>query len=100
MASLGIARINDMVSCVCCCHQTCISTVGYFITSSDNVISNQLGTVRIGDMAICDCGHPTFVVTGSDVVLVNSIGVGRITDTVSGCPVGTIITSSENILTG
>jgi len=96
----GVARINDMVSCTCCCHPPtpCIGTVGFFVQSAVTVNANGLGVVRLGDMAMCVCGHPTFVVGGSSTVLAEGIGVARLGDAVSGCPVGTIVTSSSDVI--
>ena len=98
----GIARQGDLVSCICCCHPPipCVSTIGYFVQSSLTVSGNGLGVARLGDMAICSCGHPTFLVGASTTVTANGLGVGRVGDPVSGCPVGNVITGSTDITAG
>jgi hypothetical protein len=96
---LGQARVGDIVTAVCCCHAdpTCRGVVGFFITGDTTVLTNNLGTVRAGDMAICTCGHPTLMVGFSPNVQISSRGAGRMSDPVAGCPVGVVVTGSGNV---
>jgi uncharacterized Zn-binding protein involved in type VI secretion len=98
----GIAKVGDIVSCTCCCHPPipCLGTVGFIITGASSVLVNGSPAARVGDIAICACGHPTFIVGGAANVTAEGIGVARIGDPVSACPVGTIITGSGNVTNG
>ncbi len=75
----------------------CIGTIGVFVTGANSVMTNSSPTVRLTDMAICGCGHPTFVVGASGTTYVEKLPVARLGDPVSACPVGTIITASSNV---
>lgn len=96
----GIAKTGDLVQCICCCHPPipCVGTVGILVTGEASVLTNGAPTVRISDMAICGCGHPTFVVGGSSSVFAGGSPVARLGDPVAGCPNGTIISASSNVL--
>ena len=89
-----IARTTDLCACVCSCHPTPIGTIGTFITGASTVITEGERTVRLGDIAICSCGHITIAVTSASTVCAEDILVSRLGDAVSACPVGTIITSA------
>lgn len=97
----GTARLGDMVVCVCCCHPPipCVGTVGVFVTGSLNVVTNGRPTVRLADIAMCSCGHPTFVVGASTDVITNGRGTARLGDPVAACPVGVIVTASTDTIT-
>jgi len=96
----GVVRLGDLCSCVCCCHHNpkCRGTIGIAITGANSVLTNSSPTVRLTDMFMCDCGHPTFVVSASSTVFAEKLQVARLGDVVSGCPTGIIITSSDNVL--
>lgn len=95
----GVAKIGDLVSCVCCCHSdpTCVQTVGTIITGSGTVTVNGAPMALVGDLAVCSCGHITTIVGSSGTVIGENRGAARIGDAVSGCPVGTIISGSGNV---
>jgi uncharacterized Zn-binding protein involved in type VI secretion len=92
----GIAKVGDTVSCICCCHPPipCIPTVGVFVAGDATVFVDNQQVVRLGDIAICACGHPTLVVAASPDVFSTNVGIARLGDPVSACPVGVIVSSS------
>lgn len=94
----GIARLTDQVTCTCSCHQSPVSTTGTINSASVNVTVNGLGVARVGDTALCTCGHTTTIIQGSPNITVNGIPLARLGDPVDGCPVGTITTSSMNVI--
>lgn len=94
----GVARLTDQVTCICTCHSSTVSTTGTINTCSPNVKVNGLGVARVGDTAICTCGHTTTIVDGSPNVYVNGKKLARLNDPVSACPVGTITSSSSDVI--
>ena len=95
----GQARLTDMVVCVCCCHLICIPTIGFFITGDTTVYTDNLPTVRALDIAMCVCGHPTFVVSFSGDTYSSNRGNARLGDAVVACPIGVIVTASGDVFT-
>jgi len=95
----GIAKLGDLCSCVCCCHPPipCVGTIGVAVTGANTVLTNGAATVRLTDMFICGCGHPTFVVGASGTTFAEGLPVARLGDPVSACPVGNIITASGDV---
>jgi len=75
----------------------CVGTIGIAVTGATSVKTNGSPTVRLTDMFICGCGHPTFVVGASSSVFAEGLPVARLGDPVSACPVGTIISASGNV---
>jgi uncharacterized Zn-binding protein involved in type VI secretion len=96
----GLVRAGDLCSCVCPCHDSPIGTIGVFVGGAGTVTSNGIPTMRVGDMAICSCGHMTLVAAGSPTVTAEGRGVARVGDPVVGCPSGTIITGSSDVTNG
>ena len=96
----GVARIGDIAVGVCPCHPTPVGFVGVIASGSIDVITNGSGTARIGDIAVCSCGHATVVVSGSGSVKTNAIGTARIGDVVAACPIGVIASGSTDTLAG
>lgn len=91
-------RVGDLCSCICPCHDSPVSTIGTFVTGSPDTLINGKASVRVGDIAVCTCGHPTICVGGSPDVITNGRKQARVGDPVSSCPVGTIITGSNDTL--
>ncbi len=89
-----MSRVGDLVSCVCCCHSGCRHTIGTIITGAKSVYAENQQVARLGDIALCDCGHITIIVTSAKSVYAENQQAARLGDVVSACPVGTIITSS------
>lgn len=94
----GVARLTDQVTCTCSCHSSTVSTTGTINTCSSNVKVNGLGVARVGDTAICNCGHITTIVDGSPNIYVNGRKLARLNDPVEGCPVGIITSASNNTI--
>ena len=75
-----------------------IPIVGIIMIGSPTVTANGFGKARLGDLVMCSCGHPAQILVGSPTVTANGMPLARVGDMFSGCPVGTIITGSPNIL--
>lgn len=93
------SRVGDTVVATCCCHKSCVTTTGIIVEGSPNVMTNNKSTGRIGDIAVCGCGHVTMIVEGSPNVMTNTIPTGRVGDATDGCPVGIIVEGSPNVIT-
>lgn len=91
-----ISRITDRWTGICCCHTdpTCIGMGGKIISGNATHQSGSLNVARIGDMVIGDCGHPGRIVTGAPKQFSSGPGVARITEFVTGCTIGRIITGN------
>jgi uncharacterized Zn-binding protein involved in type VI secretion len=97
----GIARCGDLFSGICCCENGCVGMTGVVVTCSSDVITNNRGTARLGDVVIGICGHPGLIITSSSTVNANNRGIARLSDAVgSGCLIGILITASGNSFTG
>lgn len=96
----GNARMNDMFIGICCCHAKppCRSSSGIIITASPNVMTENMGQARMGDIGIGFCGHSTTIVSASPTVMANNLGVARLGDTVAGCINGSIITAAGSVM--
>jgi len=95
---MNLSRINDIVVGTCPCHKSPISVTGFISSGSSDVLANNSGVSRIGDIVVFSCGHVGTIISGSPNVTSNGIPVSRISDTTS-CPIGTIVTGSPNVLT-
>lgn len=93
------ARLTDMWSGVCICHQKDISMTGPIITASPNRFVNGLGQARLTDITIGTCGHTGVIITASPNAFTNGLGNARLGDVVIGCNVGIIITASPDTFT-
>jgi len=96
------ARLYDIWSGVCVCHNPPIAMSGPIITASGDTNTNAdgRGQARLLDTTIGGCGHTGIIITGSSNVICNGRGVARLGDSVTGCNVGTIVTASPNVNAG
>lgn len=53
---------------------------GQIITGSSDVLTNGIGTARVGDIYDCAAHGPNPIVSGSPDVMVNGAGVARVGD--------------------
>jgi uncharacterized Zn-binding protein involved in type VI secretion len=90
-----IARIGDTVSCVCSCHSSPISVTGTLITGASKTYAENSNISRLGDIALCTCGHITTVVTSASKTYAENKLIARLGDVVSACPIGTIVTAAS-----
>lgn len=95
--SLFVARLTDIWTGICVCHDPPVGMCGPIVTGSDDVITNNLKTARLYDVVIGMCGHPGIIVTGSSTVITNNRKTARLTDAVTGCTIGVIVTHSPNV---
>jgi uncharacterized Zn-binding protein involved in type VI secretion len=99
-----ICRTNDIV--VGRCEASAVGHprdfVGTWTSGSNDVLSNHLSVVRVGDFGTTDCGHTLQATVGSDTVTVNNIPVVRIGDVVMVVEggVGVTTTGSGNSISG
>lgn len=89
-----VARLTDLWQGICCCHPPipCIPMSGPIITASPNHESSNLRVARLNDTTIGWCGHTGTIVTASTTSITNNRGKARVTDAVTGCNIGNIIT--------
>lgn len=93
-----VCRIGDIGIGVCPCHKNPITVVGTILTGSPNVMANSIGKARVGDLVMCSCGHPATIILGNWTVLAGGMAQARMGDTFQGCPVGSLIIGSPNVL--
>lgn len=96
---IPVARLGDRTIGVCNCHDSPITVGGTIVTASIDEYTNDLGTARLTDIVLADCGHTGTIVTASELTYVNNLGVARIGDQTTGCYVATIITGSPDRFT-
>lgn len=96
--SKPVARMNDIGMGTCSCHKNPQTVVGTIVIGSPNVLANGIGKARMGDLVMCSCGHPATIVLGSPTVLANGLPQARMGDLFSGCPIGSIVIGSPNVL--
>lgn len=87
-----IARVGDMGIGTCPCHTSPISYITIFASGSPNVTADGSSVVRVGDIGVASCGHPTIALSGSGISDADGISIHRIGDTGVNC--GTYITIS------
>lgn len=99
---LPFGRLTDVGVGTCCCHSSpdCIDMVGIIVTGSPNVFGNSLGSGRMTDVVLGQCGHTGIIVSGSSNVFSNGLPAARLTSYFTGCFFGTIVTGSGNVSTG
>ena len=90
------ARMTDMWSGVCECHDTPQQVVGEIIDGSPDVMSGNLAQARVTDMTIayCDGQHTGQIITGAPNAFANDLNKARTGDQVVGCNIGTIVTGN------
>ena len=103
MSNFGCAREGDTTHGVCSHpdHNTPITVAGKIITASGNVMANGRKMARRGDQVQTDCGHISYIITGStSKVAANGQDrpVARLGDTIGGGPYNaTIVTASTDV---
>lgn len=90
------ARLTDLWTGICECHDDPQDVTGMIITASSNVFSGNLGQARLSDMtmAFCDDNHTGIIAGGSATAFANSLPKARIGDPVTGCNIGVIATGN------
>lgn len=91
--TLPVARIGDRTQGVCLQHGPQGGTI---VTGSTDVFTNNLGTARLGDMIVADCGDIATIITASTVTYANNLGVARLGDLGAGTYECTIVTGSTD----
>ena len=93
-----IARIGDLVSGTCSCHQTPQSVSGVIVAGSGVTTAHGQAVARIGDLVSFSCGHTAIIAAGSGIVFCDGIGVAHIGDSVVGCVNGVIVGGDGNVI--
>lgn len=93
---IGIARLGDKTVGTCKVHG---KQNGKIIQASHDTMTDSIGTARLGDMILADCGHTAKIVTASSATIVDSLGVARLGDRGDGTYQCTIVTASSDDLT-
>lgn len=92
------SRITDMGVGICCCHSSCIVSVGVLVTGAPSVVDDNFYSSRITDIIVHFCGHISVMITGNPAVIDECFYSSRITDLYVGCVLGVIITGSPVVL--
>lgn len=92
-----VARLGDIGVGYCYIHG---SQTGKIVTSSLNVIAENSGVARYGDLVIAGCGHSGTIVSTSTTVLTNNRGTARVGDVFAGIFTGTITKGANTVLSG
>lgn len=81
----GVCKLGDtgMGGCLHSSHAPTLPFpyVTVFASSAVTVMTNALGTVRVGDAGISSCGHPTVALLGSPTVMSEKLPTHRVADT-------------------
>lgn len=90
------ARLTDMWSGVCECHNPPQQVVGEIIGGSSKTISGNLGQARVTDMTIayCDGQHTGQIITGAPNAFTDNLNKARTGDQITGCNIGVIVTGN------
>ena len=76
----GICRAGDVGAGSCSAHDSTKSYNTVFVPAQSTVFSEGSPVIRIGDVGLSTCGHPTICLSGAATVLCVGSGVHRIGD--------------------
>lgn len=94
-----VCRVSDTVVGTCFAHNSPVPFVGTWAAGSSQVVAENLGVVRVGDIGTTSCGHTIMAISGSSNVVADGIPVVRIGDTVIVVQGGTgVIASGSNFV--
>ena len=79
------SRVGDVGVGVCPCHKSPVGYVTVFVSGSALSKSDGLSEVRIGDVGVGSCGHPTVALSGSSTTFADGIGLHRVGDVGANC---------------
>jgi uncharacterized Zn-binding protein involved in type VI secretion len=102
MSGTGVCRVGDLVTGRCEANDNGHPRdfTGTWITGSEDVQSDGLGVVRVGDTGITDCNHHFVAIEGNEAISANGFNVVTIGDVVHVIEggVGVTITGSESAI--
>lgn len=81
MAAANPCRVNDMGLGTCPAHDSPKSYTTIFCTGAPTVMIEGSPAVRVGDVGISTCGHPTVAMTGGAIGIFEGAPSHRIGDT-------------------
>ena len=93
----NVARITDMATGVCCCHDGCTGMIGFIITGASTISTEGEQNARIGDIVLGACGHIGVIVSGATTRTDEYSPLARIGDAVTGCLIMTIVTGANTV---
>lgn len=95
----AISRIGDIGVGICCCHPPipCIGMAGIIVTFSSDVIVNNRGAGRVGDIVLGGCGHVGVLVNGSSLSITNERSQAFVGSVFAGCFTGVIVSGSGDV---
>ncbi|WP_171044469.1 hypothetical protein [Pseudoalteromonas citrea] len=93
------ARIGDMWVGTCKCHPSPIPMSGIIIAGESSVLAQGSPKARQGDMVIGLCGHTGTISSATSLTVVGKKQDARMSDRVSGCFSGVIVTGSSTVRT-
>lgn len=88
------ARVGDLWSGVCECHDDPEEMQGQILNGSENCISGNRPQARVTDMTIGWCEHMGQIVGGSSTAFANKLPKARVGDPVVGCNIGEIVSGN------
>jgi len=77
----GVSRIGDVGQGTCPSHDSPRPYITVFNTGASTVTAEGMPVVRVGDVGISTCGHPTVALTGAPISTVEGIIMHRQGDT-------------------
>ena len=75
-----VCRTSDIGVGVCPAHKSPKSYVTVFCTGAKTVMAENKAVVRVGDIGVSTCGHPTVALTGSQSVMSEGAMLHRCND--------------------
>ena len=88
------ARVGDLWSGICDCHNPPEEMQGQILNGSENCISGNRPQARVTDITIGWCEHMGQIVGGSSTAFANKLPKARVGDPVVGCNIGTIVSGN------
>ena len=78
---MNVCRVSDIGIGVCPAHKSPRSYITVFGSGAKTVLAEAKQMVRVGDVGVSSCGHPTIALVGSKTVLCEGAAVHRCNDT-------------------
>ncbi len=91
-----VARLGDRTIGACSIHGAPMG--GLIITASSDVVANDRGVARLGDIVLADCNCVSNIITAASTVITNDRGTARLQDRVAGASyTAVIVTGSPDV---
>jgi uncharacterized Zn-binding protein involved in type VI secretion len=95
-----ISKIGDKATGTCTNHQNPQSVTGVIVSSTNSVVVDGVTPVAVlGDIVQFDCGHSSFIASGTSIVTANGKPLAHVGCLVSGNGItGQVTTGSSKII--